>query len=103
MPRFAHAKAVTEVSSWRALVFATTVLLGAVASALAGAGPAAAATPTTPPPVSILSSQPGFGHGEDLFITPVGDTETYAQGPEILEHERPGDLVPGGPARRGGD
>ena len=49
-----------------------------------GASPAAAAAPTAPPPVKILTDQPGFGRGEDLFVTPTGDTETYAQGPEIL-------------------
>jgi hypothetical protein len=52
--------------------------------ALAATGVAAAA-PTDPPPVTILSSQPGFGHGQDFFITPTGDTATYAQGPEILD------------------
>jgi hypothetical protein len=46
---------------------------------------AAAAAPTDPPPVTILSSQPGFGHGKDFFVTPTGDTATYAQGPEIID------------------
>jgi hypothetical protein len=56
-----------------------------IAALAAGAGgPAAIAAPTAPPPLTILSSAPGFGQGEDLFITPTGDTSTYAQGPEIL-------------------
>jgi hypothetical protein len=56
----------------------------AVASLLAlGAGDALA-QPTAPPPVSILTSQLGNDYNQDFFITPTGDTSTYAQGPEIL-------------------
>jgi hypothetical protein len=55
----------------------------AVLAASAG-GPSALADTTSPPPLTVLSSTPGFGQGEDLFITPTGDTSTYAQGPEIL-------------------
>jgi hypothetical protein len=55
------------------------------------AGPALAADPTAPPPVSILTSSPfQEGHG-DIFITPTGDTSTYANGPEILD--RKGNVV----------
>ncbi len=58
----------------------------AVAAVLALLGGASAlAAPTSPPPVSILTSTPGFGHGEDFFITPTGDTSTYANGSEILD------------------
>ncbi len=64
-------------------------LFGSVASILAmlafTAAGAAAAPPTAPPPVSILTSQPGFGHGSDIFLTPTGDATTYANGPEILD------------------
>jgi hypothetical protein len=60
--------------------------LGVLSLALAAAGPAAAATadpPTAPPPVTILTS--GIGHhGGDIFISPFGDTSSYANGPEIL-------------------
>ena len=52
--------------------------------------PAATAAPTTPPPVRVLSSQPGAGPG-DIFITPTGDTTAYANGPEIID--RQGDVV----------
>jgi len=69
---------------WRRITIgAAAIAAMAVPLALADA-PAALAAPTSPPPVSILSSQPGFGAGDDFFITPTGDTETYAQGPEIL-------------------
>jgi hypothetical protein len=49
-----------------------------------------AATPTAPPPVSILSSSGSLGRG-DFFITPTGDANTYANGPEILD--RHGNVV----------
>jgi hypothetical protein len=60
------------------------LLLAMTALSLVGAAAAAAATPTAPPPVSILTSQGGFGQG-DIFITPTGDSTTYANGPEILD------------------
>jgi Arylsulfotransferase (ASST) len=70
---------------WRAAGRAGAAL-GALSLALAAAGPAAAATadpPTAPPPVTILTS--GIGHhGGDIFISPFGDTSSYANGPEIL-------------------
>jgi hypothetical protein len=59
------------------------IVVAAVPIALSAAN-AEAAIPTTPPPVTILNSQPGFGNGDDIFITPTGDPETYAAGPEIL-------------------
>jgi hypothetical protein len=58
--------------------------------ALAAAGTAAAATPTAPPPVSILTSS-GHSAPGDIFITPTGDTSTYANGAEILD--RRGNVV----------
>jgi Arylsulfotransferase (ASST) len=70
---------------WRRALTRSLLLLATIVSlAFVAAGSALAAAPTSPPPVSILSSQPGFGHGEDFFITPTGDPETYAAGPEIL-------------------
>jgi Arylsulfotransferase (ASST) len=60
------------------------VFLGALTAVLASAS-LAAADPSAPPPVSILASQPGFSHGNDIFITPTGDSTTYANGPEILD------------------
>ncbi|MBV8218443.1 MAG: hypothetical protein JO325_08255 [Solirubrobacterales bacterium] len=54
------------------------------------AGAAAAATPTNPPPLTILTSS-GHATRGDIFITPTGDTGTYANGPEILD--RRGNVV----------
>jgi hypothetical protein len=50
-----------------------------------------AATPTAPPPVSILASSPFVGQGGDFFISPYGDQSTYANGPEIVNGA--GDVV----------
>ena len=48
------------------------------------AAPAASAiTPTSPPPLTVLSQTGNLGK-RDIFITPSGDTSTYANGPEIL-------------------
>ena len=71
---------------WR-LSVATAISSGVV---LAVAGTAAAATPTDPPPVTILTSSGHAARG-DIFITPTGDTGTYANGPEILD--RRGNVV----------
>ena len=81
-------------------------LMAAFAIAVAGAlalvpAASALAAPTSPPPISILTSQPGFGDGEDFFLTPTGDTTTYANGPEIVDakgnvvwfHAGPGGLA----------
>ncbi len=65
------------------LIGAVALAIGAAAIALAGAASAAAA-PSSPPPVTILTSSPFIGQG-DFFITPTGDTSTYANGPEILD------------------
>ncbi len=59
------------------------VALGAALLALTGAA-VASADLTTPPPVTILTSSPFVGKG-DFFITPTGDSTTYANGPEILD------------------
>jgi hypothetical protein len=76
---------------WRRLLAAASLLVASLPAALLTAGPAAAAAPTAPPPVSILTSSPfQEGHG-DIFITPTGDTSTYANGPEILD--RNGNVV----------
>jgi hypothetical protein len=68
----------------RGLAKAILALALVAGLALLAAG-SALADPTTPPPVSILTSLPGFGHGEDFFITPTGDSSTYANGAEILD------------------
>jgi hypothetical protein len=61
----------------------------AVPAMLTGTATAAAA-PTAPPPVTILTPNGAVGRG-DIFITPTGGTSTYANGPEILD--RNGNLV----------
>lgn len=58
------------------------ILLGVAVSTLSSS--ADAATPTSPPPVTIIASQANIGQG-DIFITPTGDSGTYANGPEILD------------------
>jgi hypothetical protein len=63
-------------------------LAAAVIAALAAAGftvATAAADPTSPPPVTILTHG-RVGHG-DFFISPFGGTATYANGPEILDQQ----------------
>jgi hypothetical protein len=69
---------------WRQLALGAAIVLGAVASAPSGV--AEAATPTAPPPVTVLTSQPNLGRG-DIFISPFGDASTYANGPEILNQQ----------------
>ncbi len=66
--------------------------LAAAGSALLASSPASAATgsatpaPTAPPPVTILAGSASKADG-DIFISPFGDQATYANGPEILDHE----------------
>jgi hypothetical protein len=67
----------------------TAAAIGVASLALAAAGSASAATadpPTEPPPVTILASS-SDQHGGDIFISPFGDTSTYANGPEILSSD----------------
>jgi hypothetical protein len=73
------------------LIGAVSILVGAALIALTGASSALAATPTAPPPVSIVSSSPFVAQGGDFFISPYGDASTYANGPEILNSQ--GDVV----------
>src|ERR1700759_4972500 len=75
MPHHVHAR-----SSLRRLVAVAALV---TATAVVAATPAFAA-PTSPPPVSILSSS-GHAGRSDLFITPTGDATQYANGPEILD------------------
>lgn len=61
-----------------------TALLAALAAIAGVAAPAAAAsTPSNPPPLTVLGQTGSLGN-RDLFLTPSGDTSTYANGPEIL-------------------
>jgi hypothetical protein len=75
----------------RKKTWATGVLTGAVAvtaMAVAAAMPAASAATTAastlpPPPVKILTNTAG-DKGGDIFISPFGDSTTYADGAEFL-------------------
>jgi hypothetical protein len=73
------------------LIGAVTLVVGAALIALVGASAAFAATPTSPPPVTILTSSPFVAQGGDFFISPFGDASTYANGPEIINSQ--GDIV----------
>ena len=63
-----------------------------IGAILAGAAPvlisasAASASPTDPPPVSVLTSRFAPGR-DDIFITPTGDAAQYANGPEIIDRK----------------
>jgi hypothetical protein len=62
-----------------------TAVLATLAAAVGQGAPAAlASTPTSPPPLAVLSQQPGSLGSNDIFVTPTGDTSAYANGPEIL-------------------
>jgi hypothetical protein len=54
-------------------------------AALVAVAPAAADTPTAPPPVTVLT------HGDvgkgDFFVSPFSNQSTYANGPEILDQD----------------
>jgi hypothetical protein len=73
----------------RALRRKTPVLMTGVlavataAAALGSTSVASAGTPTTPAPLTFLTSHGPVGNG-DIFVTPTGDTSTYANGAEIL-------------------
>ena len=65
-------------------VGAAATVLGALPLVLFGASAADAASPASPPPVTILTSQAHVDAGK-IFVTPTGDATTYANGPEILD------------------
>jgi hypothetical protein len=69
---------------WRRTALVGAILVGAI-SALVGASVAAAA-PTAPPPVTVLTSASRSAPG-DVFITPTGDATQYANGPEIIDRQ----------------
>jgi hypothetical protein len=59
-------------------------LTAVLATAGGVAAPVASATPTSPPPLTVLSQTGSLGD-RDIFITPSGlGSTTYASGPEIL-------------------
>ncbi len=67
----------------RRVVLAALATLGGVLPILPIS--AAAAAPASPPPVSVLTSSGDLGG--DIFISPTGDTSSYANGPEILDSQ----------------
>ena len=75
--------------AWGSRTWAAAIAVVAVAGALAAALPASAAarapaaSSLKPPPVTVLTDQ-GGEHGGDLFVSPFGDSGTYANGAEIL-------------------
>ena len=72
-----------RATRWPGLRALVTMAVGAAFALLGGVGPASPSVPTAPPPVSILTAQGATG-AQDFFITPTGDTGTYANGPEIV-------------------
>ena len=65
------------------LIGATAVAAMATAAAVPAASAAASSTALKPPPVTILTDTAG-NSGGDIFISPFGDSTTYANGAEIL-------------------
>jgi hypothetical protein len=73
-------------TTWGVGVLAGAVALAAVVPAVtASAAPAAppAGSALKPPPVTVLTDR-GGSQGGDIFISPFGDSSTYANGAEIL-------------------
>jgi hypothetical protein len=64
---------------------AAAVLAAALPAALSVAGTASAVTPTAPPPVTVLTPGADNANG-DIFISPFGDTSSYANGAEIINN-----------------
>jgi hypothetical protein len=66
---------------------AATFAIAALAALVGGTATAgvAAADPTAPPPVTVLTHG-NVGHG-DFFVSPTGAQTTYANGPEILDQD----------------
>jgi hypothetical protein len=75
-----------QLRRYRPLLAATTLAAAVAGTALVQAGPAAADTPTGPPPVTVLTQGADNGNG-DIFISPFGDTSTYENGPEIIDNQ----------------
>jgi hypothetical protein len=72
--------------TWGVGVLASAAALAAVVPAVtASAAPAAspAGSAQQPPPVTVLTDK-GGKQGGDIFISPFGDSSTYANGAEIL-------------------
>jgi hypothetical protein len=69
---------------WRRIALvASAVVASLTGAALAGAPVTGATVPAAPPPLTFLTPNGPVGNG-DIFVTPTGDTRTYANGAEIL-------------------
>src|SRR5580693_4881957 len=66
-------------------IVAAAVLAAALPASLGVAGAASAAAPTAPPPVTVLTPGANNANG-DIFISPFGDTSSYANGAEIINN-----------------
>ena len=86
MPRTSHPSRRTSPLRWPAAAFAAATLAAAGPAVLASSPASAAPAPTAPPPVTVLAGSASRADG-DIFISPFGDQATYANGPEILDHE----------------
>jgi len=71
---------------WRWLALAGAALTLGATPLSASAGALAQTAPTAPPPVTVLTHGASNPDG-DIFITPTGDTSTYANGPEIINNQ----------------
>ena len=72
-------------SRWSGRAMAAAVLAAALPASLGVAGPASAAPPAAPPPVTVLTPGADNGNGA-IFISPFGDTSSYANGAEIVSN-----------------
>jgi hypothetical protein len=82
-----HKRSTASRAQFGALILAIGALTAGVTIAITPTlTPASASTGSsnTPPPVTSLVHGIGDREG-DFFITPTGDTATYAQGPEIID------------------
>jgi hypothetical protein len=70
----------------RLLIGAAALAAGSIPAALAPAASAAPSTPSAPAPLTVLTPPGAAGRG-DIFLTPTGDTATYANGSEITSRD----------------
>ncbi len=78
-PRTRRRRSAPARAGVAALLALFAVALLGIATATAGAAP------TAPPPLSNIRGI--AAPGDDIFVTPTGDSSTYANGPEILNRQ----------------
>jgi hypothetical protein len=69
---------------WRRHALRAAAVAVGVFTVAAGAEVARASTPTSPPPLTLLTPHGAVGAAQDIFVSPFGDTNTYTNGAEIL-------------------